>query len=86
MLSTESTETKQLMSSPGSSFPGGEADNKQTTKYTVCQMGIDARETKKKGGKMPFRWGKGLFYSAVLRQASLEKRPVGNEAVGPEDI
>lgn len=35
---------------------------------------------------MPFRWGKGLFHSAALRKASLEKRPVGNEAVAPEDI
>lgn len=86
MLSTESIETKQLMPSPGSSFPGGEADNKQTTKYTVCQMGIDARETRKKRRENAIQMGEGLFYSAVLRQASLEKRPAGNEAVGPEDI
>lgn len=74
MLSTESTETKQLMSSPGSSFPGGEADNKQTTKYMVCQMGIDARETKKKRRENAIQMGEGaLLFSCVKAGLSGEK-------------
>lgn len=56
----------------------------------ICQMGIDAKEKRKKGRergrKCHSDGGKGIFYSAALRQASLEKRLVGNEAVGPEDI
>lgn len=90
MLSTASTETKQLTSSPpGSLLPGGDADNKQTTKCMICQMGIDAKKKKKgreRGRKCHSDGGKGVFYSAALRQASLEKRLVGNEAVGPQDV
>lgn len=56
----------------------------------ICQMGIDAKEKKKKGRergrKCHSDGGKGIFYSAALRQASLEKRLVGNEAVDPEDV